>query len=221
MNGRSLEGGAVSGMSRSQGWGSGTASIIQTKARRRPASRQPASFLPPSAAIPMLLFGIHQDPEHPAAYRRLAGCYAQMGRFKGIWASSRSRTSPARCGSSESATPAPLRRSRRCQRISVIAANSTFTYECRAVDVEQVGRDLRVDYVLEGSVRRWGRISYGQFQDQLEEFGRSGHSVRFGCCIRRGHCGVPQSSGVPRFLAPRDRMSCMPFGGRPDMSGKC
>src|SRR5205823_12232014 len=36
----------------------------------------------------------------------------------------------------------------------VIARNSTFTYKGRAVDVKQVGRELGVHYVLEGSVRR-------------------------------------------------------------------
>jgi TolB-like protein/Tfp pilus assembly protein PilF len=38
----------------------------------------------------------------------------------------------------------------------VIARNSTFTYKDRAVDVEQVGRDLGVRYVLKGSIRRSG-----------------------------------------------------------------
>ena len=37
----------------------------------------------------------------------------------------------------------------------VIARNSTFTYRGRAVDVRQVGRELGVRYVLEGSVRKW------------------------------------------------------------------
>jgi TolB-like protein len=36
----------------------------------------------------------------------------------------------------------------------VIARNSTFTYKGRAVDVKQVGRDLGVRYILEGSVRK-------------------------------------------------------------------
>jgi adenylate cyclase len=38
----------------------------------------------------------------------------------------------------------------------VIARNSAFTYKGRAVDVRQVGRELGVRYVLEGSVRRAG-----------------------------------------------------------------
>ena len=40
--------------------------------------------------------------------------------------------------------------------LSVIARNSTFTYKGKAVDVKQVGRDLGVRYVLEGSVRKAG-----------------------------------------------------------------
>lgn len=36
----------------------------------------------------------------------------------------------------------------------VIARNTAFTYKGKAVDVKQVGRDLGVRYVLEGSVRR-------------------------------------------------------------------
>jgi adenylate cyclase len=36
----------------------------------------------------------------------------------------------------------------------VIARNSSFTYRGRAVDVKQVGRELGVRYVLEGSVRK-------------------------------------------------------------------
>jgi len=39
----------------------------------------------------------------------------------------------------------------------VIARNSSFTYKGQAVDVKQVGRELGVRYVLEGSVRRAGQ----------------------------------------------------------------
>jgi len=38
----------------------------------------------------------------------------------------------------------------------VIARNSSFTYKSQAVDVKQVGRELGVRYVLEGSVRKAG-----------------------------------------------------------------
>ncbi len=40
--------------------------------------------------------------------------------------------------------------------LSVIARNSSFTYKGRNVDVKQVGRELGVRYVLEGSVRKAG-----------------------------------------------------------------
>ncbi len=42
----------------------------------------------------------------------------------------------------------------RFKALFVIARNSTFTYKGRAVEVKQVGRELGVRYVLEGSVRR-------------------------------------------------------------------
>jgi TolB-like protein/class 3 adenylate cyclase len=38
----------------------------------------------------------------------------------------------------------------------VVARNSSFTYKSRAVDLKQVGRDLGVRYILEGSVRSAG-----------------------------------------------------------------
>ena len=40
--------------------------------------------------------------------------------------------------------------------LHVIARNSTFNYKGKGVDVKQVGRDLGVRYVLEGSVRKAG-----------------------------------------------------------------
>ena len=40
--------------------------------------------------------------------------------------------------------------------LHVIARNSTFTYKGKPVDVKQVGRELGVGYVLEGSVRKAG-----------------------------------------------------------------
>jgi len=51
----------------------------------------------------------------------------------------------------------------------VIARNSSFTYKGRAVDVKQIGRELGVRYVLEGSVRKAGnrvRIT-GQLIDAI------------------------------------------------------
>jgi len=51
----------------------------------------------------------------------------------------------------------------------VIAKNSSFTYKNRAIDVRQIGQELGVGYVLEGSVRRGGerlRIT-GQLVDTM------------------------------------------------------
>jgi TolB-like protein/class 3 adenylate cyclase len=51
----------------------------------------------------------------------------------------------------------------------VIARNSTFTYKGQAIEIKQVGRELGVRYVLEGSVRKVGqrvRIT-GQLIDAL------------------------------------------------------
>jgi TolB-like protein/class 3 adenylate cyclase/Tfp pilus assembly protein PilF len=44
----------------------------------------------------------------------------------------------------------------RFKSLFVIARNSSFTYKGKAVDIKQVGRDLGVRYVLEGSVRKAG-----------------------------------------------------------------
>lgn len=44
----------------------------------------------------------------------------------------------------------------RFKSLFVIARNSSFTYKDKAVDIKQVGRELGVRYVLEGSVRKAG-----------------------------------------------------------------
>jgi adenylate cyclase len=55
----------------------------------------------------------------------------------------------------------------------VIARNSSFTYKGRAVDIKQVGRELGVRYVLEGSIRRaGGRV---RITGQLIEAATGGH----------------------------------------------
>jgi TolB-like protein len=61
----------------------------------------------------------------------------------------------------------------RCSWLFVIARNSSFTYKGQAVDVRDVGRDLGVRYVLEGSVRRAGdRL---RFTGQLIDATSGGH----------------------------------------------
>jgi len=44
----------------------------------------------------------------------------------------------------------------RFQELSVVARNSSFTYKGKATKIQDVGRDLNVRYVLEGSVRKAG-----------------------------------------------------------------
>ena len=61
----------------------------------------------------------------------------------------------------------------RCSWLFVIARNSSFTYKGRAVDVRQVGRDLGVRYVLEGSVRRG--VNRLRFTGQLIEATSGNH----------------------------------------------
>jgi hypothetical protein len=56
----------------------------------------------------------------------------------------------------------------------VIARNSTFTYKGQAIDVKQVGRELGVRYVLEGSVRKAGGRVRGGFK----------RSSQHGLCLR-------------------------------------
>jgi adenylate cyclase len=55
----------------------------------------------------------------------------------------------------------------------VIARNSSFTYKGRTVDVKQVGRELGVRYVLEGSVRKAG--SRVRITGQLVDATTGGH----------------------------------------------
>jgi len=55
----------------------------------------------------------------------------------------------------------------------VIARNSSFTYKGRAVRVQEVGRDLGVRYVLEGSIRKSGNRV--RITAQLIDVGSGGH----------------------------------------------
>jgi TolB-like protein len=46
----------------------------------------------------------------------------------------------------------------------VIARSTAFTYKGQAIDVKQIGRDLGVRYVLEGSIRRTGELVQANVQ---------------------------------------------------------
>jgi hypothetical protein len=56
-----------------------------------------------------------------------------------------------------------------------IARNSSFTYKGKAVDIKQVGRELGVRYVLEGSVRKAGK---GQTLKWTSRAQKSRHACR-------------------------------------------
>jgi TolB-like protein len=60
-----------------------------------------------------------------------------------------------------------------CPALFVIARNSSFTYRGREVDIRDVGRDLGVRYVLQGSVRRGGNTL--RFAAQLIDAGSATH----------------------------------------------
>jgi class 3 adenylate cyclase len=68
----------------------------------------------------------------------------------------------------------------RIRSLFVIARNSAFTYKGRAVDVRQVGRELGVRYVLEGSVRKAGiaRAHHGPVGRRHERGASLGGPVR-------------------------------------------
>ena len=122
----------------------------------------------------------------------------------------------------------------------VIARNSSFTYKGRAVDVKQIGRELGVRYVLEGSVRKAGnrvRIT-GQLIDastRRASLGRPlrgrarGHLRPAGpgdreCCRRdraearagRDRARQAQADREPRRL----RLLSARHGGRPSMDSR-
>jgi adenylate cyclase len=66
----------------------------------------------------------------------------------------------------------------------VIARNSSFTYKGNAVDVKQVGRELGVRYVLEGSVRKV--LDRVRVTGQLTDASTGAHlwADRFDCALK-------------------------------------
>ena len=106
----------------------------------------------------------------------------------------------------------------------VIARNSCFTYKGRAVDVKQVGRELGVRYVLEGSLRKSGNRIRVTAQLVEAETGKHVWAERYdrdarrhlrsagrdhrggddrdcpGHCPRRAAAGHAQAAGKPRRL---------------------
>jgi len=73
----------------------------------------------------------------------------------------------------------------------VIARNSTFTYKGRTTDVKQVGRELGVRYVLEGSVRK--ATDRVRITGQLIDTATGAHI--WGARSRHCAVGLPSISG--------------------------
>ena len=100
----------------------------------------------------------------------------------------------------------------------VIARNSSFTYKGRNVDVKQIGRELGVRYVLEGSVRNGaGRVRIAaQLIDAItgDICGPNISTGRWTTCLSF-RIGWRQAS--PRSLNPRLKQSrsAAPMRGRP------
>ena len=106
----------------------------------------------------------------------------------------------------------------------VIARNSSFTYKGQAVDIKQIGRELGVRYVLEGSIRKAGKRirTTGQlidaisgvhrwadhFDGSLEDVFELQDSVMLrhgGACLHCGLCAPMPASPRGRWLPARGR----------------
>ena len=99
----------------------------------------------------------------------------------------------------------------RFKSLFVIARNSSFTYKGKAPDIRQVGRELGVRYVLEGSVRRAAnrvRIT-GQLIDSENRSASVGGSLRW---LAGGRLRSPGPSDDQRCRG--DRSEDQPGGNR-------
>jgi hypothetical protein len=95
----------------------------------------------------------------------------------------------------------------------VIARNSSFTYKGRAVDVREIGRDLGVRYVLEGSLRKSG--NHIRVTAQLIE-AESGKRRQGGIGLARGACfqEMLPTSGTARCMLEPSRTAYSPLSAR-------
>jgi TolB-like protein len=111
----------------------------------------------------------------------------------------------------------------------VIARNSSFTCKGQAVDVKQVGRELGVRYVLEGSVRKaGGRVRITRqlidaatgthlWVDRFDARSRMSSSFRTRWRRRRHRAGVAGRQDLPFGWPPDDR----PYRLRPLSARLC
>jgi adenylate cyclase len=89
----------------------------------------------------------------------------------------------------------------RLSEMFVISRNTAFTYRNKPVDTKQIGRELGVRYVLEGSVQRSGNMVRVTAQlimlGPTRIFGRSGStatSATYSPCKTRSPAGLPSHS---------------------------
>ena len=82
----------------------------------------------------------------------------------------------------------------------VISRNTAFTFKGRAVDARQIGRELGVRYVLEGSVRRMGRSV--RINAQLVDASTGGHLWAEQIDVDQGTLATSQDNvGIANRLA--------------------
>lgn len=88
----------------------------------------------------------------------------------------------------------------------VIARNSAFAYKGRAVDVKQVGRELGVRYILEGSVRRASAFASASSSSMRRRACITGPSVTTATSARCSRCRTRSRAVWP----PRSSRTCSP-----------
>jgi len=93
----------------------------------------------------------------------------------------------------------------------VIGCNTAFTYKGKHVDLKQIGHELSVRYVLEGSVQRGGnRMHLGAALAHLNQLDEAQSSARTGLGLTPtftpGRVRAGAYSDNPIYLAQRERL---------------
>ena len=85
----------------------------------------------------------------------------------------------------------------------VIARNTAFTFKGKAVDLKQIGRELNVRYVLEGSVQRGGN----RLRVNVQLVDAETRQSPLGRALRQTHCRSVRHAGRNRVAA-RQHAGC-------------
>ena len=93
----------------------------------------------------------------------------------------------------------------RFKSLFVIARNSSFTYKGKSVDIKQVGRELGVRYVLEGSVRKAGepRAHHRRSSSTRRRAPTSGRNATTARSRTSSSCRTRVTASVVGAIAPR------------------